>query len=117
MSHLHSNHRPAAQDKYAKPGDLFHTLHKCGHSVYWRDAWRALVLAPYPCPRCGGASGKAIAEGVNVLSGGPDIVGLLDIPDGATALCPVTIHHMVGGVCCRAAPVTTMKASTTRGEQ
>lgn len=41
------------------PRLLFHTLHSCGHAVYWENPKTGRYLASWPCPWCGGETGLA----------------------------------------------------------
>jgi hypothetical protein len=95
----------------------FHTRHRCGHSVYWSDAVHGFTLAPYPCPYCGGETGKLLPADANVLDFSDYAVrtpytaarvicfrtlnpdGTVPVPGGEDGEV-IGIQHMTGNVCC-----------------
>jgi hypothetical protein len=88
--------------------ELFHTLHACGHSVYWTDASVGMGAAAFPCPWCGGESGHVAPLATTVVRHGPNVYCIRELnPDGSVELqgelgAPGVVRHMTGDVCCEA---------------
>lgn len=88
--------------------EVFHTLHSCGHSVYWTDAAVGMGAVAFPCPWCGGESGHIPPLGTTVVRHGPDVYCIRELnPDGTIELQgeptgPVVVRHMTGDGCCGA---------------
>ena len=88
--------------------EVFHTLHSCGHSVYWTDASVGMGAAAFACPWCGGESGHIPPLGTTVVRHGPNLYAIRELnPDGTMELqdemsAPVVVRHMAGDACCEA---------------
>jgi hypothetical protein len=89
---------------------FYHSLHSCGHAVYWQD-WRVgMATGRYPCPWCGGET--AIPSNMpplteRVLTTAAGLIVRIKNPDGSFPL-PAELHerrgvirHMTGEVCCK----------------
>ena len=93
----------------AYSNEFWHARHACGHAVYWNSIKLAVEAAPWPCPWCGGESGKKMTQDVTVMQD-PN-VGLLafrnTLPDGripwpgeATTPARIVVHHLPDESCC-----------------
>lgn len=88
--------------------EVFHTLHSCGHSIYWTDSAVGMGAAAFPCPWCGGESGHMPPLGTTIVRHGPNLYAIRELnPDVTMELqaevnAPVVVRHMAGGTCCEA---------------
>lgn len=96
-----------------RPDDLifYHSLHSCGHAVYWQDWQLGMRLGLYPCPWCGGENPQPHntppLSATVIGSPGAGLCVRIKNPDDTLPL-PASygqgsgvIRHMTGEVCCK----------------
>lgn len=84
---------------------LYHVKHSCGHDAYWESQEWAAFVGFYPCPWCGGQSGKVkiprgtIAvdpSGAGKVYPRPDVYAAGDNPNDR-----IIVHHRANNSCCQ----------------
>jgi hypothetical protein len=89
---------------------FYHSLHSCGHAVYWQD-WRAgMATGGSPCPWCGGETAlpsnmPPLSE--RLLTTAAGFIVRIRNPDDSFPVPPshqhsrLVVRHMTGEVCCK----------------